>query len=93
MSARGKDWEEDDIEVDSFEIVNSGSDGLAEIEFRPLANIASLVRGTFGGVGACSPELYRSALEQIAKMCGRECDDAFRQEVASIIKTMPCSLD
>jgi len=36
MSARGKDWEEDDIEVDSFEIVNPGSDGLAEVEFKPV---------------------------------------------------------
>jgi len=34
MSARGKDWEEDDIEVDAVQRVPSGSDGMAEVEFR-----------------------------------------------------------
>jgi hypothetical protein len=33
LSAQGKDWEESDIEVDSFELVASGSDGMAEVEF------------------------------------------------------------
>ena len=36
MSARGKDWEEDDIEVDAVQRVPSGSDGMAEVEFREL---------------------------------------------------------
>ena len=35
MSAVGKDWEEDDIEVDSFELVEPGSDDLAEVDFKP----------------------------------------------------------
>lgn len=34
LSAVGKDWEEDDIEVDSFETVDPGSDGMAEVEFK-----------------------------------------------------------
>ncbi len=36
MSASGKDWEEDDIEVDSVQRVPSGSDGMAEVEFKEL---------------------------------------------------------
>jgi hypothetical protein len=39
MSARGKDWEEDDIEVDSFELVQPGSDDLPEVDFRPVETI------------------------------------------------------
>ncbi len=39
LSARGRDWEEDDIEVDSVERVPSGSDGLAEVDFRPVKTI------------------------------------------------------
>ena len=36
LSARGKDWEEDDIEVDSVEIINPGMDGLSDVEFKPM---------------------------------------------------------
>ena len=36
MSAVGKDWEEDDIEVDSFELVEPGADDLAEVDFKPV---------------------------------------------------------
>ena len=36
MSAVGKDWEEDDIEVDSFSPVNPGSDDLPSVEFKPV---------------------------------------------------------
>jgi hypothetical protein len=36
MSAVGKDWEEDDIEVDSFSPVESGIDDLPAVEFQSL---------------------------------------------------------
>ncbi len=57
------------------------------------SELSAIVSVTFGGVCACSPELYRSALERIAKTCGRECDDAFRREVREILDSMPCALD
>lgn len=34
MSARGKDWEEDEIEVESFELIEPGSDDLPSVEFK-----------------------------------------------------------
>jgi hypothetical protein len=36
MSAVGKDWEEDCIEVDYVDHVPSGSDDLPAVEFKPL---------------------------------------------------------
>ena len=36
LSARGKDWEEDDIEVDSFSPVDPGSDDLPAVDFKPV---------------------------------------------------------
>ncbi len=36
MSARGKDWEEQDIEVYVIERVPSGSDDMPEVEFKEL---------------------------------------------------------
>jgi hypothetical protein len=36
LSARGKDWEEDDIEVASFETIEPGSDDLPSVEFKPV---------------------------------------------------------
>jgi hypothetical protein len=40
MSAVGKDWEETDIEVASFETVDPGSDDLPEVEFQPVVKAA-----------------------------------------------------
>jgi hypothetical protein len=40
MSAVGKDWEEDDIEVDSFQTVDPGTDDLPVVEFQPLKSAA-----------------------------------------------------
>ncbi len=34
MSAAGKDWEEEDIEVDSVDFVPSGSDDLPAVDFK-----------------------------------------------------------
>lgn len=42
LSARGKDWEEDDIEVDSFERVDFGSDGMPEVEFVDVMKTAEV---------------------------------------------------
>jgi len=36
LAARGKEWEEDDITVSCLEYVDPGSDGLPEVEFRPI---------------------------------------------------------
>ena len=36
MTASGKDWEEDDIEVDAVQRVPSGSDDLPAVEFKEL---------------------------------------------------------
>jgi len=48
---------------------------------------------TFGGVGACSPEIYQAALERIAFETGRVFDDQFREDVRNILKDIPCPLD
>ena len=42
LSARGKDWEEDDIEIASFETVDPGSDGMPEVEFVDLVKTESV---------------------------------------------------
>ena len=60
---------------------------------KPVTDLGAAVVSTLGGVGACSPEHYQAALEQIAKMCHREVDDAFRAEVRHILELMPCPLD
>ena len=36
MKAVGKEWEEECIEVDDYEPVNTGSDEFPEVEFQPL---------------------------------------------------------
>lgn len=46
-----------------------------------------------GGVMAISPELYNSALDQMAKMTGRTNDAQFQLEVAEVGRSMPCDLD
>lgn len=46
-----------------------------------------------GGVGACSPEIYRAKLQKIAEMTGRVVDDDFRNEVQNVLKEFPCPLD
>lgn len=51
-------------------------------------SVRELVLYTFAGIGAISPALYASMLESIAEMSGRTVDDAFREEVAEIMKTM-----
>lgn len=62
-------------------------------EYKPITDLGAAVISTLGGVGACSPEHYAAALEQIAKMCHRTVDDEFRNEVSEILKTLPCPLD
>ncbi|CAB4191840.1 hypothetical protein UFOVP1229_166 [uncultured Caudovirales phage] len=47
----------------------------------------------FGGVGACSPEIYETLIEKVAKMCGRSIDDKFREDVKIAIGKLPCPLD
>jgi hypothetical protein len=59
----------------------------------PVTDLGAAVVATLGGVGACSPEHYRVALEQIAKMCHRQVDDAFRAEVRQILELMPRPMD
>lgn|GEM_PF-3821936 len=56
-------------------------------------NFRTTVLKRFAGIGAMSPELYRDALNQLAERFGRTVDDDFRNEVTSIIKTIPCPLD
>ncbi len=74
MSARGKDWEEDDIEVDSFEIINPGSDGLADVDFRPVNQQKTCLdcNGPVEGVtelcDACHDE--RDRIDEIEKANG-----------------------
>jgi hypothetical protein len=74
MSARGKDWEEDDIEVDSFEIVNPGTDGMAEVDFRPLKvaktclDCEQEVQGNDELCGECHDE--RDRIEESEKTIG-----------------------
>ena len=48
---------------------------------------------SFGGVLACSPDLYEAKLQSIAIAVGRELNDSLREQVASVLKTFPCSLD
>jgi hypothetical protein len=60
---------------------------------RPIRDLGAAVVATLGGVGACSPEHYQHALEQIAQMSGRTVDDAFRAEVTVILRSLPCPLD
>lgn len=47
----------------------------------------------FGGVGACSPEIYETLIEKVATMCGRETDDKFREDVKNAISKLPCPMD
>jgi hypothetical protein len=61
--------------------------------YEPITDLGAAVVSTLGGVGACSREHYQAALQQIARMCHREIDDAFRAEVRSILESMPCPLD
>ena len=60
---------------------------------QPIRDLGAAVISTLGGVGACSPEHYKHALEQIARMSGRRVDDAFRAEVTEILRSLPCPLD
>lgn len=46
-----------------------------------------------GGVSACSPEIYRQAMDEIAALCRRKNDDIFRAEVREYEKTLPCDID
>lgn len=46
-----------------------------------------------GGVMAISPDLYKTALEKIAEMTGRENNEQFQLEIAEIGRSMPCYLD
>lgn len=46
-----------------------------------------------GGVMAISPDLYRSALQKMAELTGREVDAAFIAEVGEVGRSMPCDLD
>lgn len=59
----------------------------------PITDLGAAVISTLGGVGACSPEHYQAALEQIAKMCHREVTDEFKKEVREVLGSMPCPLD
>jgi hypothetical protein len=40
LSAQGKDWEEDDIEVTSFETIDPGYDDLPAVDFQPMKQAA-----------------------------------------------------
>ena len=46
-----------------------------------------------GGCIAISPDMYGVALRDIAKLCGREVDDAFKKEVRDHERTLPSYCD
>jgi hypothetical protein len=50
-------------------------------------------RVIFGGIGACSPELYAEGVNKVAELCGRTVDDMFRVEIIDALRKLPCPLD